>query len=48
MHIMKLKGNCALSHYYSLLIASLAMQNSEKTIAILRHEFQPTNKNRYL
>lgn len=41
MHIMKLKGNCALFHYYSLQIASLAMLNSKKTVSILRHEFQP-------
>ena len=45
---MKLKGNCTLFRYYSLQIASLAMQNPEKTVAILRHEFQPPNKNKYL
>lgn len=48
MHIMKLEGNCALFHYYSLQIASLAMLNSEKTVAILRHKFQPPNQNKYL
>lgn len=55
MHIMKLKGNRALLHYYSLQIASLAMLNSEtttkkkktrkKTLTILRHKFQPPNQN---